>query len=171
MLPTFMHLYKYTTGAWKHGRGLGELPPSPVHKLLDSFSATLGFSGNFQLIEQLSVHRTTFTFLCLDSHSHVSGTSEKTKKCRIQLVSRRYLCNHLALMLGSTCSMKECLDESRGYSNATIKKLTRNTGRLSFKRKLEKTGIVAEIFYQTRIHRTPPIKCFTKPGHFISCVS
>ena len=30
---------------------------SPVHKLLGNFSATLGSFGNFQLAEQLSVHR------------------------------------------------------------------------------------------------------------------
>ena len=38
---------------------------SPVHKLLGNFSATLGFFGNFQLVEQLSMHRATSQFLCL----------------------------------------------------------------------------------------------------------
>ena len=35
---------------------------SPVHKLLGNFPATLGFLSNFQLVEQLSVHRATFKF-------------------------------------------------------------------------------------------------------------
>ena len=35
---------------------------SPVHKLLGSFSATLGFFDNFQLVEQLSMHRVTSKF-------------------------------------------------------------------------------------------------------------
>ena len=56
---------------------------SPVHKLLGNFSATLGFFGNFNLVEQLSVHRATFKFLCLDSHSHACATSETINKCRI----------------------------------------------------------------------------------------
>ena len=32
---------------------------SPVHKLLGNFLATLDFFGNFQLVEQLSMHRAT----------------------------------------------------------------------------------------------------------------
>ena len=56
---------------------------SPVHKLLGNFSAALGFISNFQLVEQLSIHRATFKFLFLDSHSHAPATSEATKKCRI----------------------------------------------------------------------------------------
>ena len=53
---------------------------STVHKLLRSFSATLGFLSNFRLVEQLSVHLGTFKFLCLNSHSHAPITSEKIKK-------------------------------------------------------------------------------------------
>ena len=57
---------------------------SPVHKLLCNFSTTLGFFSNFPLVEQLSVHRATFQFLCLDRHnSHAPATSETIKKCRI----------------------------------------------------------------------------------------
>ena len=48
-----------------------------------TFSATLGFIGNFQLVEQLSMHRATSRFLCLYSHSHAPATSETIKKCRI----------------------------------------------------------------------------------------
>ena len=58
-------------------------PISPIHKLLDNFSATLGFFGNFQLVEHLSMHRATSKFLCLYSHSHANATSETIKKCRI----------------------------------------------------------------------------------------
>ena len=61
----------------------GAVGCSPVHKLLGNFSATLGFFGNFQLVEQLSVHRATSRFLCLYSHSHAPATSETIKKCRI----------------------------------------------------------------------------------------
>ena len=56
---------------------------SPVHKLLGNFSATLGFFSNFQLVEQLSVHRhraSVHQFLYLNSHSHApiaSGTRKK----------------------------------------------------------------------------------------------
>ena len=76
---------------------------SPVHKFLVNFSATLGCFSNFQLVEQLPVHRATFKFLCLDSHNHAPVTSEKIKKCRIHLLSRIYLSNALVLLLGSTC--------------------------------------------------------------------
>ena len=54
-------------------KGLGS---SPVHKLLANFSATLGFFGNFQVVEQLSVHRAASKFLCLVGHSHAPATSE-----------------------------------------------------------------------------------------------
>ena len=57
------------------GKCFGTSLPSPVHKLLGNFSATLGFSSNFQHVKQLSVHRATFKFLYLDSHSHASATS------------------------------------------------------------------------------------------------
>ena len=56
---------------------------SPVHKLLGNFSATFGFFGNFQLVEQLSVRRATSEFLCLNSHSHTPAPSETIKKCSI----------------------------------------------------------------------------------------
>ena len=46
-------------------------------------SATLGFLGNFQLVEQLSVYRATSNFLRLISHSHAPATSETSKMCRI----------------------------------------------------------------------------------------
>ena len=49
------------------------------------------------------MHRATFKFLCLDSLSHAPVTSEKTRKCRIQLVSRIYLSSLLVLLVGSTC--------------------------------------------------------------------
>ena len=55
----------------------------PVHKLLGFFLVTLGFFGNFQLVEQLSMHRTTFEYLCLDSHSNAPRTSETVKKCSV----------------------------------------------------------------------------------------
>ena len=71
-------------------RERNSLDSSPVHKLF----------GNFQLVEQLSVHRATFNIFC---HSHGPATSKAIKKCRIQLVSRIYLSNLLALLLGSTC--------------------------------------------------------------------
>ena len=48
--------------------------PSPVHKMLDKFSATLDFFSNAKLVEQLLVHRATFMFCCLDSHSHAPST-------------------------------------------------------------------------------------------------
>ena len=48
----------------------------PVYKLLDNFSATLDFFGNFQVVEQFSMHRATSTFLCLYSHSHAPAMSE-----------------------------------------------------------------------------------------------
>ena len=63
-------------------QGCGATHPGYVHKLLGNFSATLGVFGNFQLAEQLSMHRATSKFLCLYSHSHAPATSE-TKKCRI----------------------------------------------------------------------------------------
>ena len=50
----------------------------PVYKLLGNSSATLDFFGNFQLVEQLSVHWATFRILFLDNHSH--ATSETIKK-------------------------------------------------------------------------------------------
>ena len=50
---------------------------SPVHKLLGNFSATLGSFSNFQLVEQLSVHRATF------SHSYAPAASETIKKCGV----------------------------------------------------------------------------------------
>ena len=56
---------------------------SPVRKLLGNFSATLGSFSNFQHLEQHSVHRATFQFLCLYSHSHAPATSETINKCRI----------------------------------------------------------------------------------------
>ena len=56
---------------------------SPVHKLLGNFSVTLGFFGNFQLVEQLSVHRATFECLSFYCHSHAPATSETIKKRRI----------------------------------------------------------------------------------------
>ena len=59
------------------------LAASPVHKLLGNFSAASGFSGNFQLVEQLSVQRATSKLLCLYSHSHAPSASETIKKCRI----------------------------------------------------------------------------------------
>ena len=54
---------------------------SHVYKLLGNFSSTLGFFSNFQLVEQLSVHRATFRHLYLNSHSHATATSEAVKKC------------------------------------------------------------------------------------------
>ena len=39
-----------------------ENPISPVRKLLGNFSSTLDFFGNFQLVEQLSIHRATSKF-------------------------------------------------------------------------------------------------------------
>ena len=39
--------------------------------------------GNFQLVEQLSVHRATFKFLCLHSHSNAPAASGTIKKCRM----------------------------------------------------------------------------------------
>ena len=71
---------------------------NPVHKLLGNFSASLGIFSNFGLVEQLLVHRATFKFLCLDSESHASATSETLKKCRILLVSRVYFSNLLVLL-------------------------------------------------------------------------
>ena len=56
---------------------------SPVHKLLGNFSSTLGFFSDFKFVEQLSVHRSTFKCLCLDSHSHAPATSETIEKCRM----------------------------------------------------------------------------------------
>ena len=56
---------------------------SPIHKLLGNFSATLDFFRNFQLVEQLSMHRATSKFLCFYSHSHAPAMSETIKKCRI----------------------------------------------------------------------------------------
>ena len=41
---------------------------------------TLGFLSNFQLVEQLSVHRAMFKFLCLDDHSHAHATCETIKE-------------------------------------------------------------------------------------------
>ena len=79
---------------------------SPVHKLLGNFSATLSTFSNFYLVGQLSVHRATLKFLC---HNHAPATSEAIKKCRIYLVSRMYLPNILALLLGSTCFYEKCL--------------------------------------------------------------
>ena len=46
----------------------------PVHKLLGNFSATLDFFGNFQLVEELSVHWATSKFLHLYGHSHAPAT-------------------------------------------------------------------------------------------------
>ena len=56
---------------------------SPVHKLLGNVLGTLGFLGNFQLVEQLSVHRAASTYLCFISHSHALAISETITKCRI----------------------------------------------------------------------------------------
>ena len=56
---------------------------SPIHKFLGNFSATLGLSSNFQPVEEFSVHRATFKFLCHDRRSHAPATSETIKKCRI----------------------------------------------------------------------------------------
>ena len=78
--------------AYKVRYCLTTLQASPVHKLLGNFSATSGFSRNFHLVEQLPVHRASFKFLCLDSHSHAPATSQALKKCRILLVSRIYIC-------------------------------------------------------------------------------
>ena len=75
---------------------------SSVHKLLGNFSATLGFFSTFQLVVQLSVHRTTLNF-CVSIVSHASAASETIKKCRIQLMSRIYLSNLLIILLGRTC--------------------------------------------------------------------
>ena len=87
---------------------------SPIHKLLYNFSATLRLVGNFQLIEQLSVHRATFELLCLDSHSYAPATNETIKKCRIYPLLRIYLPNLLVLLLGSTCFCeKVCLRSKR----------------------------------------------------------
>ena len=36
---------------------------SPVHKLFVNFSATLGFSSNFELVEQLLMHLATLSFV------------------------------------------------------------------------------------------------------------
>ena len=78
----------------KEGKVAKTVVRSPVHKLLDNFSPTLGFFGNFQLVEQLSMHRPTSKFLCLYSHRHVPATSETIKKCRIQEYGqcREYIC-------------------------------------------------------------------------------
>ena len=56
---------------------------SHVDKLLGNFSPTLSFFSNFNLVEQLSVHRAASKFLYLDSHSHAPATSETINKCRI----------------------------------------------------------------------------------------
>ena len=95
-------------------------------QLFGSFSATLAFFSNFRLVEELSVYRATFKFSCLNSHSHAPATSEKTRKCRIQLLSRIYLLNLLVLLLGSTC-----FNEKMSLRNKKL--LLRKTGRLSFK--------------------------------------
>ena len=94
-----LHIYakKVFIGTTRNGRSLGAsmtnsffimplhcLPCNQYHllPLSTSCSATLGFFSSFQLVEQLSVNRGTFTFLCLDSHSHAPATSEKLQKCR-----------------------------------------------------------------------------------------
>ena len=46
--------------------------------------------SNFQLVEQLSVHRATFKLVYLNSHSHTPATSETVRKCRIYC--REYIC-------------------------------------------------------------------------------
>ena len=46
--------------------------------------------------------------------------------------------------------MKKCLKETRGYNKAAMKKLLRNTGRLSFKCLLEKPVLARKIFDQSR---------------------
>ena len=46
------------------------------------------------------MHRATFKFLYLNIQSHAPATSETIKKCIIQLASRIYLFNLLALLLG-----------------------------------------------------------------------
>ena len=43
---------------------------SPVHKLHGNVSTTLGFFGNFQLAEQLSMHLATSKVLCLYSYEY-----------------------------------------------------------------------------------------------------
>ena len=53
--------------------------PQVARQLLGKFR----LFSNFQLVEELSVHRATFQFLCLDSHSHAPATSETIYKCRI----------------------------------------------------------------------------------------
>ena len=96
--------------------------PNPVHKLLGNCSATLGPFGDFQLVGQLSMHRATSKFLCLYSHSHAPATCETIKNCRIQLVSRIYLSNLSALLLGSTCFYESVFKKQK----ATIKQKFRN---------------------------------------------
>ena len=79
------------------------------------------------------MHQATLKFLCLDSHSQASATSETIKKCSILLVLIMHLPNLLVLLLGSVCLYEKCLKETRGCNKVTIKKLLRNTGGLSFK--------------------------------------
>ena len=70
------------------------LQSSRVHKLLGNCQATLGFFSNFQLVEQLSVHRAASRFSRLDSHSHDPATSEKLKSAEYGLC-REYICSTL----------------------------------------------------------------------------
>ena len=82
------------------------MPTEDLAQLLEAlvvlsgkFSATLSFFSDFELLEQLSVHRATFKFMCLNSYSHAPITSEAIKKCIIQLASRLYLPNLLAFTI------------------------------------------------------------------------
>ena len=63
------------------------LNSSPVHKLLGNFSATLGLFGNFQLVEQLSVHWETSKLLCLYSRRHAPATSETIKSAEYKNIA------------------------------------------------------------------------------------
>ena len=47
--------------------------------LSTSCSANLGFFGNFQLVEQLSVHRATSKFMSLFNHIYALAASEAIK--------------------------------------------------------------------------------------------
>ena len=76
---------------------------SPVHKLLGNFSATCGFFGNFQLAEQLSIHRATSKFLCLYSQRSAPATSETIHSAEYKNIAGVENIFVQSFSLGSTC--------------------------------------------------------------------
>ena len=84
--------FTLSKGNWHSNRNVPRnVPTSPVNKLPGNFPVTLGFFSNFQLLERLSVHRATFSFLCLDSDSNAPATNEKLKSAKYSLC-REYIC-------------------------------------------------------------------------------